>query len=166
MRSGAVVRILAILVTTGLVACAPAAEQAAPEPAAPAVDRAAEEQAIRDLSMQWLGAEQERDLLTAMSFVDANATSIFDGEIRRGRAELEAAAEARWAKNPDATISWSTSSVDVAASGDLAYERGSWVYDPDGPGDGQAEGGEFVTVWKKLDGEWKVVVDAGSTIKG
>ncbi len=53
----------------------------------------------------------------------------------------------------------------VAASGDLAYELGSWTADPGGLANPDAETGEFVCVWKKVDGEWKVAVDAGSTIK-
>ncbi len=115
--------------------------------------------------MQWLAAEQGRDLLTVMSFMDANVTTIFDGNIARGRAALEAATQARWDANPDATIEWATGSVHVAAAGDLAYERGVWTFDPGGLANPDAETGEFVCIWKKVDGEWKVVVDAGSTIK-
>ncbi len=165
MRSRARYQFLAIFTIFALAACAPPAEQAEPALAEPAVDIAAEEQTIRDSSMQWLAAEQGRDLLTVMSFMDANVVSIFDGQIHRGRAAVEAATQARWAAQPDGTIEWVTNSVKVAASGDLAYELGSWTTDPDGPADSAAETGEFVCVWKKVDGQWKAVVDAGSTIK-
>lgn len=165
MPCRALYRTLAVLIVAGLAACAPSAEPPAAAPVAPAVDLAAEEQTIRDSSMQWLAAEQERDLLTVMSFMDANITSIFDGEIYRGRAEVEAATQARWAADPDGSIEWTTRSVEIAASGDLAYELGTWTTDPDGLADPEAETGEFVCVWKKVDGEWKAIVDAGSTIK-
>lgn len=165
MRLRALCPSLAALAIVVLAACAPPAEPPAPADAAQAVDLAAEEQAVRDSSMQWLAAEQGRDLLTAMSFMDANVTAIFDGTIQRGRAEVEAAKEAIWDENPDATIEWATKSVHVAASGDLAYEMGVWTTDPDGLDDPEAEIGEFLTVWKKVDGQWKVVADAGSTIR-
>ncbi len=165
MRSRALYQTLAVLIIAGLAACAPPAELSEPAAAAPAVDLAAEEQTIRDSSMQWLAAEQDRDLLTVMSFMDANVTTIFDGRIQRGRAAVEAATQARWDADPDGTIEWATGSVDVAASGDLAYELGVWTTHPDGLADPEAETGEFVCVWKKVDGEWKAVVDAGSTIK-
>lgn len=162
MRFRAVCLSLALVLAA---ACAPPAEPPAPAAAAPAVDLAAEEQAIRDSSKQWLAAEQGRDLLTAMSFMDANVTAIFDGTVQRGRAAVEAAKQARWEESPDATIEWATGSVHVAASGDLAYELGVWTTDPDGLDDPDAETGEFLTVWRKVDGQWKVVADAGSTIR-
>ncbi|MFQ5350976.1 MAG: YybH family protein [Thermoanaerobaculia bacterium] len=165
MRSRALHLTLVLLTVAALAACAPPAEPPVPAETEPAIDLAAEEQAIRDSSMQWLAAEQGRDLLTVMSFMDANVTSIFDGDIERGRAAVEAATQARWDANPDGTIEWATGAVHVAASGDLAYELGSWTTDPDGLADPTAEIGEFVCVWKKVDGEWKAVVDAGSTIK-
>lgn len=157
MRSRALHPLLAVLLIAGLTACAPPPEPAEPEAAAPAVDLAAEEQVIRDSSMQWLAAEQGHDLLTVMSFMDADVTTIFDGKILDGYAAVEADTQDRWEAYPDGAIDWSTSSVDIAGSGDLAYERGSWT-----AGDMT---GEFVCIWKKVDGEWKVVVDVASTIK-
>ena len=165
MRSRALHRTLVVLIVASLAACAAPVEPPAPVEAAPAVDLAAEEQTIRDSSMQWLAAEQGRDLLTVMSFMDANITSIFDGEIHRGRAAVEAATQARWDANPEGTIEWATGSVHIAASGDLAYELGAWTTDPGGLANPEAETGEFVCVWTKVDGVWKAIVDAGSTIK-
>ncbi len=164
MRPRALCPSLAAFIVAGLAACAPPAEPPAPVAAAPVVDLEVEEQAIRDSSKQWLAAAQGRDLLTVMSFMDANVVTIFDGEIHRGRAAVEASTQAEWDAEPEGTIEWATDSVDVAASGDLAYERGRWTTDPDGLADPEAEIGEFLTVWKKVDGGWKVVADAGSTI--
>ncbi len=165
MRSRALYPKLAVLIAAGLAACAPPADPPAPTETAPAVDLAAEEQTIRDSSMQWLEAERGRDLLTLMSFVDANVTTIFDGNVTRGRAALEASNQARWEGSPDGNVEWATGSVVVSASGDLAYELGSFTFDPGGLANPDAKTGEFVCIWKKVDGEWKVVVDAGSTIK-
>jgi len=148
-----------VLAVFFLAACAaPPAEESA-------VDVAAEAQAIRDASAAWLQAIQARDGATIDGLFAADITTIFDGKIQKGLAAVQAAREEEWAKNPDATITWTTAAVEVAASGDLAYERGHWTSDPDGAGEAPEEHGEYLTVWKKIDGQWKVRHDAGTTIK-
>lgn len=158
---------LALLLVLAVAACAPP-EQAPPQQVAPepAVDVAAEEQTIRDLSMNWLEAAQARDGATIDALFAQDVVTIFDGQILEGQAEIAADREAEWAENPDSTTNWTTSAVQVASSGDLAYERGSWAFDPDGPGEAAEEYGEYVTVWKKVGGDWRVAVDAGTTLNG
>ena len=43
----------------------------------------------------------------------------------------------------------------VAASGDLAYERGI-VWSSEKPGSELKEGGNYVYLWKKDGGQWRV----------
>lgn len=148
-----------VLALFSLVACA---AQPVDEPA---VDVAAEAQAIRDASSAWLTAAQARDAAMIDGLFAASITTIFDGEINEGLAAVQANREEEWASQPDATLTWTTSEVGVAASGDLAYERGSWTSDPDGAGEGPEEYGEYLTVWKKIDGQWTVLHDAGTKIK-
>ncbi len=147
-----------------LVACA-APEPAAEEPAAPAVDLAAEAQAVRDLSAKWLAAAQAKDEAAAAAVFAEDGVTIFDGTIDVGRAAIQASNEAENAENPDSTITWTTTEVHVAEAGDMAYERGNWTFDPDGEGAAPAELGEFVTVYRKIDGAWMVVADAGTTLE-
>jgi len=153
----------AILLVLTVAACAPPeqAEQAVPEQA---VDVAAEQQSIRDLSLNWLEAANNRDGATLDSLLAQDAVTIFDGEILEGQAAIAANREAEWAENPEFVVSWATNAVGVAASGDLAYERGSFTFDPDGPGEAAEEHGEYVTIWKKMDGGWRVAIDAGTTL--
>ena len=139
---------------------------AAPQETAPTVDVAAEAQAVRDRSAQWLEWARAKD---AAAIADGifleHAETIFDGEIHQGRAAILASIESEQAEAPDFTITWTTSRVEVAASGELAYERGSWTFDPDGDGEAPEEHGEYLTIWKKADGTWSCAVDSGSTIK-
>jgi uncharacterized protein (TIGR02246 family) len=162
MRTRLSVSLFAFVLILAVAACVPP-EPAAPEPE-PMVDVAAEGQAIRDLSEQWLEAAQDRDGATLDSFFAGNAVTFFDGEIHEGLAAIAADREAGWAENPEGTLSWSTHSVEVAASGDLGYELGSWTFDPDGPGEMGEEHGRYVTVWQKMNDSWQVVVDAGTTL--
>ncbi len=149
-----------ILAAGVLVGCA------APQETGSAVDLAAEEQAIRDRSAQWLEWASAKDSAAiAEGIFLQNAETIFDGKFLQGRAAILANSESDQAENPDSTITWTTSSVEVAASGELAYERGSWTEDPDGAGEAPEEHGEYLTIWKKVDGTWSCAVDSGSTIK-
>lgn len=150
---------LVALAVFALAACA------APPAEEPMVDVAAEAQAIRDASATWLQAAQARDAATMDGFFAASATTIFDGAIHEGLAAIQASREEEWASEPDGVVNWTTTEVEVAASGDLACERGNWTYDPDGAGEAPEEHGEYLTVWKKIEGQWKVLYDTGSKIK-
>ncbi len=135
----------------------------AQRPEAPAVDLAAEAEAIESRSAEWLQLALARDAAgIANGMYAPDAVTMFDGNVSRGTAEIQARMEKEMAENPDSTLAWTTNSVQVAASGDLAYELGSWTFDPDGAGAKPGVTGEYVTVWKKMDGTWRAVADAGS----
>lgn len=135
-------------------------------PRAPAVDLAAEEQAVRDRSAEWMKLAQAKDAAgIANGVYTADAITLFDGQIRHGTAEIQASMEAEMAATPNSTLTWTTGNVRVSASGDMAYETGSWTFDPDGDGEQPAMSGEFVTVWVKSDGTWRAAADAGTSPK-
>lgn len=135
-------------------------------PAAPAIDVAAEAQTIRDRSAEWMELAVARDAAgIANGIFTADAVTLFDGDVKHGTAEIQASIEADAAANPDSTLSWSTSHVHVAASGDLAYELGSFVFDPDGAGEAPGATGEYATVWVKSDGIWRAAADSGTARK-
>ena len=58
-------------------------------------------------------------------------------------------------------LTWATTLVEVARSGDIAYEYGTYESTtPSKKGAPKVEKGKYVTVWKKQDnGMWKVVAD-------
>ena len=104
-----------------------------------------------------------RDVASVMTVYSPDAVTIYDGNVRRGTAEIQAAAEKGVAEQPQSVTTWSTTAVKVAASGDLALETGEINVDPDGAeGKKPATQGAFVTVWEKVDGAWRVVADAGT----
>jgi uncharacterized protein (TIGR02246 family) len=142
-------------------ACAPSGGG---EEAPPPVDLAAEEQAVRDLSMQWMEAYRAQDGATFVNLFAPDGASFFDGKLLEGREAILADMESNWSESPDFTIAWSTSSVEMAGSGDLAVERGVWEYDPDGPGEAEGVNGQYVTTWKKIDGQWQVIMDIGGVV--
>lgn len=169
MRVGKKLRIASTSAASALAlvvlgACA-ASEQPVAEvaPPPPAIDVAAEAEAIRTRSAEWMALSQAKDAAGIATGIFAeDGVSLFDGDVWLGRSAIEAGQAADYAENPSSTIQWTTSKVEVAASGDLAYERGSSISDPDGPGDAPERRGEYLTVWKKIDGVWRAVADAGT----
>lgn len=162
--------LLAALLTTTLFAtgCEKAKEEIKeakeePKAAAPAVDLAAEEQAIRNRSAEWMNYANAKDAATIANDVYASdAITAYDGTVRRGTAEILAGANKDFAARPNSVISWTSDQVRVASSGDLALEIGSLTLDPDGEGKKPATRGAFVTVWAKVDGKWRPIADAGT----
>ena len=135
-------------------------------PVAPAVDLAAEAQAVRDRSAAWMKLAQAKDAAGIANGVrSTDSVTLEDGKVLKGVAALQADLEAGYAADPNGTIDWTTNDVKVAASGDLAYELGTFTFDPDGAGPQPAANGEYVTVWTKADGSWRVAADAGTRIK-
>lgn len=131
---------------------------------APAVDLAAEEKAIWDRSAEWLKLSQAKDTAAIVDTVFLpDAITVFDGEVRNGSAEIKASFDEEMAQMPAATLTWTTTAVKLASSGDMAWETGAFTFDSDGEGAAPAVSGNFVTVWSKVDGAWRVAADSGST---
>ena len=155
-----------ILVLGALAAALLATGCAKQEAAAPAIDLAAEAQAVRDRSAEWMKLAQAKDAAgIAGGILATNVVTMYDGVVNESAAAAQATSEANNAARPNSTISWTTDEVHVAASGDLAYELGTSTEDADGDGEAAPTTGRFVTVWTKADGTWRAVVDAGTTLK-
>lgn len=148
---------LAILVMAAA-ACAPAA------PATPAVDVAAEDAAVRAVSARWMALEGERDAAGIAGLFAADGRLVWSGQDPVvGPAAIEAFLVAEYAKNPKQTSSWAADHIQISAAGDLAIEFGHYenaMSGADGAGSGR---GNYVTVYEKTDGMWKVKADASVT---
>jgi uncharacterized protein (TIGR02246 family) len=139
----------------------PKAEPAA-EAEAPAIDLAAEEQAIRNRSGEWMNYVNSKDAASIANGIFApDAVLIADDKAHKGAAAIQAAMEAEMKAMPEAIVSWTSDQVRVAGSGDLAVETGSFTVDPDGEGKKPAVQGSFATAWAKVDGQWRAISDAG-----
>jgi uncharacterized protein (TIGR02246 family) len=133
-----------------------------PKAAAPVVDLAAEEQAVRNRSGEWMNYANSKDVASIANGIFAPDGIMISGDkAYRGQAEIQAAMEEQIKKAPDALVSWTSEKVRVADSGDLAVEFGSFTLDPDGEGKKPAHQGSFATTWAKVDGQWRVTSDAG-----
>jgi uncharacterized protein (TIGR02246 family) len=123
--------------------------------------RAADEAAIRAASTAWSQAAQAKDLDKAVSLYTDDAIAFQDkGPMTKGKENLREGWKTMLAL-PGPGLSFAPTVVEVAKSGDMAYEYG--LYDmvtTDKKGKTNDEKGKYVTVWKKQgDGSWKVALD-------
>ena len=131
--------------------------------ASPQADIATEEQAVRAVSSRWLELEKAKD--------GAGIAGLFadDGVMYRpeqdpivGHAAIQAHLSKGFTERPQETSDWTTDRVDVAASGDLAVEHGSWATTGTPDGDDR---GWYVTEYRKVGTEWKVMADVAISTK-
>jgi len=127
--------------------------------------RAADEAAIRAASAAWSQSATAKDLDKAVSFYADDAVILPDkAPAVRGQENFRK----NWAPLlalPGPGLSWKTGSLEVARSGDIAYETGAYDFiTTDKKGKSTDTKGNYVVVWKKQsDGSWKVVVDTDNT---
>jgi uncharacterized protein (TIGR02246 family) len=136
-----------------LFACEQPTEETA-EVAEPAVDVAAEEQALRDLGDRYEQAYNAGDANAVLAMYTSDAILIaHDGTVEPAStgvpndlAELP----------PGATLSIDDENISVAASGDLAYNYGtSTVTIPSADGTTITSSVRFLVTFKKDNAEWK-----------
>ena len=132
-----------------------------------APDLAREQQAIRDLAAKWQKALLDRDAAGQAAMFAPDGIEYHDGQEPLVGPAAVLAWEQRAASNhPKAKITTTTDRILIAASGDLAVQSG------EGQISGLGANGEdtsvrrqrFVTVWKKIDGKWKVAHDIAVNI--
>jgi ketosteroid isomerase-like protein len=116
---------------------------------------------LRDLDAQWSAAAGAKDVEKTVSFYSEDAivmppnapADTTKETIRKGWQDLLA--------SPGLVISWKTTKVEVAKSGDLACLSGTYELTMnDASGKSVNDHGKYVEVWEKQsDGKWKCGTD-------
>lgn len=153
--------IILLVVFFSMIFSSACSNQTAQQPAPPPDTRKADEAAIRAASAEWSKAAQARDLDKSVSYYAEDAADFIDkGALVKGKNSIRLAWKDILAPTAP-TLSFTTSYVEVARSGDLAYEYGTYdLVTEVKKGKPKDEKGKYVTVWKKQpDGSWKVVAD-------
>ena len=127
---------------------------------APRVDVQTEEQRIRELNRQWIAAAAAKDADRFASFYSEDAVSLGANiPITRGKAAIRSGM-AEMFKMPGLLFSFEPTNIEIAQSGDMAYELGTYRLTTDGSAGPAEDRGKYLTVWRKVNGEWKSVADA------
>jgi uncharacterized protein (TIGR02246 family) len=127
--------------------------------------RAADEAAIRAASAAWSQASAAKDLDKATSYYTDDAVQLSPKSpatkgkenIRKNWGPMLAA--------PGPGLTFQPTSIEVARSGEIAYESGTYDYvTTDKKGKLTDEKGKYVVIWKKQnDNSWKAAVDIDNT---
>jgi ketosteroid isomerase-like protein len=153
------------LATAALVTCFIAVSGCEQKAAPPPDTRAADEAAVRAASAEWAKVAAAKDLEKTISYYAEDA-SMFPPN-----APIVTGPDARrkmWTQifSPaEVVFSNAATKVEVAKSGDLAYEIGTFQYAfKDDKGNPVKQVGKYVVVWKKQSGgDWKAIVDIFNT---
>jgi ketosteroid isomerase-like protein len=131
----------------------------------PEVNLAAEEKAIRATETEFAKAAAAKDVDKVVAFYAEDAVMLPPGE---AAATSKAAIQASWAQLlalPDLEMTWTPTKIEVAKSGDLAYDYGTFAMShKNAAGKVVNDRGKYTTVWKKAaTGGWKALVDTSNS---
>jgi ketosteroid isomerase-like protein len=135
---------------------------AAAAPAQTASSQTRDERAIRALGEQWQRyiANKNVDSIVALHASDAVVMMSHAG-LTRGTASIRAL-YTEMVNTPGLILHWTPTKIDVA-SPTVATEYGTYTESYDGPGGKISDAGNYVVVWHKINGRWRIAVDAPVT---
>lgn len=125
------------------------------------------EQAIRDTDKSWSQAAESKDLDKTVSFYADDASVLpFNAPIATGKDAIKQVWSSLMAK-PGFSLTFAPSKIDIAKSGELAYEVGTFELKMnDAQGNPTTTPGKYVVAWKRQPkGEWKAELDIFNTDK-
>jgi ketosteroid isomerase-like protein len=119
---------------------------------------------LMNLETQFMNAAAAKGSAGYMSYYAEDAVELPNGaDAIQGKANI---AQTMGFLDQGNKLTWKPDFSDMAASGDLGYTYGTYVFtskDKDKDGKPVVEYGKYLTVWKKQsDGTWKVAVDMGN----
>jgi uncharacterized protein (TIGR02246 family) len=130
------------------------------------VNLKAEEQAIRSISIKWLELQKNHNAAgEAALFADDGVSYDMNQEPSVGPAAIQRRIIQNQKENPKEVVNWTTDRVEIAASGDMAVEYGSYTDTGSGLSGTETDQGKYVTVYRKVNGTWKVAADVGISTK-
>jgi uncharacterized protein (TIGR02246 family) len=150
-------KLCASLLAVSLAGCANSAN--------PAADKATEAKALNTLGQQFKDAVAKKDAAAVAALFTTDGVAQYEGmpTVKGQQAVQQTFGE--MFKDPNAALTWQDDGEpQIANSGDLAYSYGTYDMTMSAP-DGKPahDKGKFVTVMKKVDGGWKVALDAANS---
>ena len=163
--------VLALAVLPALSACArkdadARADSGAAAPAAnAATDAKADEDSIRAIGRRWVQLVAARDTAAMGALFAGDGVGYApNSPAAKGPAAVTRSWGGLYRLGKDVKLTFEPSDVAVARAGDMAVERGtyqlSWV---DAKGKAMKDHGNYVTAWKKVNGQWKVLADMNAS---
>jgi len=132
----------------------------------PKVDLVAEAEAIRNIEDQWIAANKVKDINKVMSIFAADAVVMESNKpITVGIDAIKKSWELWFSDTTylHNTITGTTDNIEISASGDLGYARGTNNYSIKTPNGIVEYVDNFVDIYKKIGGEWKCIESIWNT---
>lgn len=127
------------------------------------MDLAAEEKTLRELSSGWAAAMEAKDVDKICPLFASDAVEMQANTPAVHGKDAICTWYRGWLLDPNVKASFATEGFDIALSGDFAAEHGTYTF-VTGQGDSTlTDTGKYLTVWKKVDGQWKVLYDTANT---
>ncbi len=111
------------------------------------------------LTAQWVAAFKASDFAAIEALMAPDALLLAPGAPPVQGAKAVAEMWKTWGALPNVAIDFGAARVEVAASGDLAYDYGTYTFAFDSDQGPFSENGKYIVVWKKIDGAWKIAAD-------
>lgn len=129
------------------------------------VDLEAEKAILRDADSKWSIAAETKDLNLLVTFYADDVLLLFPNRSIITGKEATREVFSKAFKDPNYTLSWKSSKVDVSAIADVGYTVGAYNQTYSGSYNNQImERGKYAAFWRKDEnGHWKVVVDIYNT---
>ena len=138
--------------------------KAAAAPAAVPVDKKAAETEIRSLDSAYFAAVKARDANAVAAVYANDAVSMGANTPALKGHDAIVKYYQDFLKTPQLTMSGGPEMVDISDDGSMAYDAGNYsVSFADAKGKVIKDHGKYLEVLKKVDGKWKVVVDADNS---
>jgi len=126
---------------------------------AQSVDLAAEADAIRALDVEWVAAVAAQDAAATANFYASDGAILPAGAPMAQGTEAVAAVWQSFFDLEGFALTFAPTTIEVSASGDMAYDVGTYALSFDTDQGQVQDSGKYVVVWTKADGAWKVAAD-------
>jgi len=111
------------------------------------------------LTAQWVAAFKAKDFAAIEALMAPDALLLAPGAPPVQGPKAVAAIWESWGALPNVAIDFGGTFAEVADSGELAYDYGTYTFAFDGEQGPFKENGKYIVVWKKIDGAWKIAAD-------
>lgn len=164
-------RLVALVFVVAVTACSTKSDttadtgMAAQGVVTPPADRTVEAAAILKADSAWMRHVQSKNVDSVMSWYTPDAVSYgFGGTPAAGTDQIRA----NYTEFVKATITDPkilTNTVKFSDDGSMAYDHGTYTMTVAQPGGKPArENGAYLNVWRKVDGQWKLVAEMGTPV--
>jgi len=125
------------------------------------IDLDAERSALLQADKDWAQAAKEGNITVLKTYWAEDAVNYFPGQpVARGKDEILELVK-RNRSQPGFSLTWQPENAVVSESADLGYTTGTFQLSLQNPeGNPVERAGNYVCIWKKIDGSWKCIVES------